>query len=135
SSIYADEQQLVSEFINQSFSTDNYSHCKFAYEYVDTLKEHNVSLLNDWSKFLDSDSMNIAKIFSSKFDENNLKFDERQQKQKEEIEKYIKGKDIKFIQRTLEQLDTVYKEAVANNDGYWIDESLPILFQSLAETN
>lgn len=135
SSIYADEQQFVSEFINQSFSTGNYSHCKFVYEYVDTLNEHNVTLLNDWSKFLDSDSMNIAKIFSSKFDENNLNFDERKQKQKEEIVKYIKGKDIKFIQRTLEQLDTVYKEAIANNDGYWIDESLPILFQSLAETN
>lgn len=135
SSIFADEQQIVSEFINQSFSTDNYSHCKFVHEYADTLKEHNVSLLYDWIRFLDSDSMNIAKIFSSKFDEETLKFNERKLKQHGEIENYIRGKDIKFIQTTLEQLDAVYKEAEANNDGYWIEESLPMLFQSLAETD
>lgn len=135
SSIYSDEQLLIAEFINNNLSTENYSHCKFVYEYVDTLKEHNVSLLNDWTAFLVSDSMQIAKIFSSKFDDEKLKYDEREKKQKEDIEKYVSGKDIAFIKKTLDKLDSVYKDAVANNDGYWIESSLPILFLSLAESD
>jgi len=129
SSIYSDEQQLISDFITKNFTTANYSHCKFVYEYVDILKEHNVSLLSDWTAFLNSDSMQIAKIFSSTID------DEREKKQKEDIENYVAGKDIAFIKKTLDQLDSVYKDAVANNDGHWIDSSLPILFLSLAESN
>ena len=73
---------------------------------------------------LDSDSMQIAKIFSSKFDDEKLKYDEREKKQKEDIEKYVSGKDIAFIKKTLDMLDSVYKDAVANNDGYWIESSL-----------
>jgi len=135
SSIYFDEQLVIADFINNNFSTENYSHCKFVYEYVDTLKEHNVTPLNEWNSFLNSDSMQIAKFFSSKFDDEKLKFDEREIKQKEEIEKFVSGKDIAFIQKTLDRLDSVYKDAVANNDGYWIESSLPILFLSLAESN
>lgn len=135
SSIYFDEQALIADFINNNLSTENYSHCKFVYEYVDTLNEHNITPLNDWNSFLNSDSMQIAKIFSSKFDDEKLKHDEREKKQKEEIEKFIAGKDIAFIQNTLDRLDSVYKDAVANNDGYWIDSSLPIMFLSWAETN
>lgn len=135
SSIYFDEQLLITEFIVKNLSTENYSHCKFVYEYVDTLKEHNITPLNVWNPFLNSDSMQIAKIFSSKFDDEKLKHDERVKKQKEEIEKFIAGKDIASIRKTLDSLDTVYKDAVANNDGYWIDSSLPIMFLSLAETN
>lgn len=135
SSIYFDEQSLVADFINNNFSTENYSHCKFVYEYVDTLKEHNITPLNDWNSFLNSDSMQIAKIFSSKFDDEKLKYEEREKKQKEEIEKFVVGKDVAFIKRTLSQLESIYKDAVANNDGYWIESSLPILFLSLAESN
>jgi hypothetical protein len=135
SSIYFDEQTLIADFINNNFSTENYSQCKLVYEYVDTLKEHNITPLYEWNSFLNSDSIQIAKIFSSKFDDEKLKHDEREKKQKEEIEKFIAGKDIAFIQKTLDRLDSVYKDAVASNDGYWIDSSLPIMFLSLAETN
>lgn len=135
SSIYFDEQTLIADFINDNFRTENYSHCKFVYECVETLKEHNIAPLKDWNSFLNSDSMQIAKIFSSKFDNGKLKHDESEKKQKEEIEKFIVGKDIAFIQKTLDRLDSVYKDAVSNNDGYWIDSSLPIMFLSLAETN
>lgn len=135
SSIYFDEQTLIADFIINNFRTENYSHCKFVYEYVDTLKEHNITPLNDWDSFLNSDSMQIARIFSSKFDEEKLKFDERGIRQKEEIEKFVARKDIAFIRNTLDRLDAVYKDAVANNDGHWIESSLPILFLSLAESN
>jgi hypothetical protein len=135
SGIYFEEQPLIADFINNNFSLDNYSHCKLVYEYVDTLKEHNITPLYEWNSFLNSDSMQIAKIFSSKFDDEKLKYDEREKKQKEEIEKFVTGKDIAFIQKTLDRLDSVYKDAVANNDGYWIESSLPILFFSLVESN
>jgi hypothetical protein len=102
---------------------------------VNTLKDHNIQPLNDWNSFLNSDSMQIAKIFSSKFDDDNLKHEEREEKQKDEIRNYIVGKDIDFIEKTLDRLDSVYKFAVINNDGYWIDSSLPHLFITLAETN
>lgn len=135
SSIYFDEQPLIADFINNHFSTENYSHCKFVYEYVDTLKEHNITQLSDWDSFLNSDSMQISKIFSSKFDDEKLKYDEREKKEKEEIEKFVAGKDISFIQKTLDRLESVYKDAVANKDGYWIESSLPNLFLSLAESD
>jgi hypothetical protein len=135
SSIYADEQQLITDFIKGNLKPENYSHCKFVYEYEDTLKEHSVTLLTDWISFLNSDSMRIAKIFNGKFNEENLKYDEREKKQKEEIEKFVAGKDITFIHSTLDQLDSIYKDALVNNDGYWIESSLPILFLSLAENN
>ena len=133
SNIYADEQKMITDFINRNLKPENYSHCKLVYEYVETLKEHNITLLNDWTLFLNSDSMQIAKIFSSKFDDKKLKYGEREQKQKDEIKNYVAGKDIKFIERTLDQLNSVYSHAVINNDGYWIDSSLQILFITLAE--
>lgn len=133
SSIYLDEQSLITDFIKNNFSTENYSHSKFVYEYVDTLKEYNINPLNDWDSFLNSDSMQIAKIFSPQFDDEKLKYDERQKKHKEDIEKYVTGKDIEFIKKTLDQLELVYKDEGANNNGHWIESSLPILFLSLAE--
>lgn len=135
STIYADEQTIIADFINNNFKPENYSHCKLVYEYVDTLKDHNIQPLNDWNSFLNSDSMQIAKIFSSKFDDDNLKYEEREQKQKDEIGNYVAGKDIKFIKKTLDRLDSVYKFAVINNDGYWIESSLSHLFITLAETD
>lgn len=133
SSIYADEQSLISEFFEEKLSPQNYSHCKIIYEYVDTLKEHNITLLNNWVLFLNSDSMQIAKIFSSKFNDEKLQYIEREEKQKEDIKNYVLGKDINFIENTLIQLDSVYKHAAKNNDGFWIDSSLPYLFLSLVE--
>lgn len=133
SSVYGDEQSLISDFIRKNLKSENYSHCKLVHEYVETLKEHSILPVADWDSFLNSESMQIAKIFSVKFDDENLKYDEREKKQKEEIEKFVAKKDIAFIKRTLDQLDSIYKDAVANNDGYWIESSLPILFLSLAE--
>lgn len=135
SSIYFDEQPLISEFIIKNLSGDNYSHCKFVYEYVETLKEHNVSQLNDWTAFLESDSMRIAKIFSSKFNDEKLKYDDREKKQKESIENYIDGKDIADIKKTFDKLDSIYKDAIVDNDGHWIDSSLQILLLSLADSD
>ncbi len=134
-SVYADEQPLIAGFINKNLSPDNYSHCKLVYEYVDTLTENGISPLFEWDSFLNSASMQIAKLFSSKFDERNLNYEEREQKQKEEIANYVVGKDIGFIEKTLDQLEAVYKDAAANNDAHWIDSNLPNLFIALAETN
>lgn len=135
STIYFDEQTIIADFINNNFKPENYSHCKLVYEYVSTLKDHNILPLNDWESFLNSESMQIAKIFSSNFDDDNLKYEEREKKQKDEIRNYIAGKDIDFIEKTLDRLDSVYRFAVTNNDGYWIDSSLPHLFITLAETD
>jgi len=135
SSIYADEQPMFADFVNKNLKTENGSHCKLVYEYVATLKEHNIPLLNNWNLFLNSDSMKIAKIFGSKFDDEKLNYEERKQKQKNDIKNYVTGKDIGFIEKTLDRLDSVYKHAVINNDGYWIDSSLPILFLTLADTD
>lgn len=135
SSIYADEQSLIVDFINNQLSPENYSHCKLVHQYVSTLKEHNIKPSRDWDSFINSESMQIVKIFSSKFDDEGLKYEEREQKQKEEIYKYVVGKDIYFIKNTLDKLDGIYKDAVINNDGYWIDSSLPHLFMALVETD
>ena len=135
SSIYADEQQMVADFINQNLKPENYSHCKLVHEYADTLKDHKITPINDWNSFLNSDSMQIAKIFSSKFDDEKLKYEEQKEKQKKNIAKYVIGKDIGFIGKTLDRLDSIYKHAITNNEGHWIDSSLPYLFMALVETD
>jgi hypothetical protein len=99
STIYFDEQTIIADFINNNFKPENYSHCKLVSEYVSTLRDHNIQPLNDWESFLNSESMQIAKIFSSKFDDDNLKYKEREEKQKDEIRNYIAGKDIDFIEK------------------------------------
>lgn len=135
STIYADEQTIIADFINNNFKPENYSHCKLVYRYVNTLKDHNIEPLNDWNSFLNSDSMQIAKIFSSGFKDHNLNYEESEKKQKDEIRNYILGKDIDFIEKTLDRLDSVYKYAVIDRDAYWIDSNLPHLFITLAETD
>jgi len=135
SSIYTNEQIIIAEFINNNLKPENYSHCKLVYEYLNTLKEHNIQPLNKWDSFLKSDSMQIAKIFNPKFDSGNLKYEERDQKHKDEIRNYITGENIVFIEKTLGRLDAVYKDAVINNDAYWIESNLVHLFITLAETD
>jgi energy-coupling factor transporter ATP-binding protein EcfA2 len=135
SSVYANEQPMIAEFLSKNLRLENYSHCKLVHEYVKTLKEHNIELLNDWNRFLNSDSMQIAKIFSSKFDDEKLKYDEQEKKKKEEIKSFVTDRDINFIETTFERLDSIYKDATINRDTFWIDSSLSYLFQALAETD
>jgi energy-coupling factor transporter ATP-binding protein EcfA2 len=135
SRIYADEQQMITDFLCNNLKVEIYSHCKLVYKYVNTLKSHNVDPIYDWNSFLNSDSMGIAKIFSSMFDNEKLKFEEQEQKQREEIKNFISGKDIVFITKTFEQLDSIYKDAAQSKDTYWIDNSLVYLFQSLSESD
>lgn len=132
--IYSEEQAMVTEFLLKHLSPKNYSHCKLIYEYVETLKEHNIEPLNDWNSFLNSDSMQIARIFNPEYDDEKFKFNEHEEKRKEDIKKFIMGKDIHFIETTFEQLNSIYKDASKTNDSFWIDFSLTYLFQSLAET-
>lgn len=135
SSIYSDEQELVSDFINQNLVPSNYTHCKLVYQYVKTLKELNVQTLYNWNHFLDSDSMQIAKIFSFQFDDKKLPYSVRESKQKKDIEKYTSGKDVDFVKRTLDELYSIYKDAVATHDGHWIEPSLSTFILVLSESN
>lgn len=135
SSIYVDEQQMMTDFLKTKLTPDNFAHCKLVFEYVSTLVDHNIEPLHEWSSFFNSDSMQIAKIFSSIFDDRKLKFDLREEKKKEEIKKFVSGKGIKFIETIFNRLDSIYKEAAINKDTYWIDSSLSYLFQTLAESD
>lgn len=135
SSIYVDEQPLVAEFINQNLKTENYSHCKFVHRYLKALKRNGIEPMYDWSSFVNSDSMEIAKVFTSKYDDENLSYKEQQEKEKERIKNYISGKDISFIEATLNRLDGVYKYAKDTNQEFWLDSNVPHLFMSLAETD
>lgn len=134
SSVYEDEQLLITDFILNYLDPENFSHCKLVFAYVETLKEHNIQLLNDWNLFLKSDSMLLAKIFSSEFYDEKLTYDEQEQKRKAEIENYISGKDFSFIEGTFGQLDLIYKAAAKTHDSYWIETSLNYLFHIIAET-
>lgn len=135
STVYAEEQPLMAEFIKQNLSPEKYSHCKLVYEYVEVLTERQIPLLNEWNLFLKSDTMLIAEIFSSSFDEHNLDYNEREQKQKEAIRTYVIGKDIVFIEKTLNQLESVYNSAIENSNAHSIDSNVPNLFITLAETD
>lgn len=135
SSIYSDEQTLVQEFIEHFLSPTNYSHCVFVHRYLKTLKKHSIKPSNERSAFLDADSMTIAKIFSAKYDEERLGYEEREKEQKARIKSYLEGKDINFIKGLLASLDSIYIEALAQKDEYWLRSSLATVFQLLAETN
>lgn len=135
STIYADEQPMIRDFIKQNLKSDNYSHCKFVLQYVNTLKERNIELLNEWEEFLNSDSMQIAGIFNSQFYDDDLKSSEREEKRRKNLKDYINGKDINFIEETFDKLDIVYNDASLDKDTFWINSSLSIFFQILAETD
>ena len=132
--VLTEEQPIVTPFFNNNLKPENYSHCKVVYEYVDTLREYNITLLNDWSLFLDSDSMHIAKVFSSNYNEERLGYVERELKRKSDIENLVVGKDINFIKTTFRQVNSIYSDAARNRDTYLIDSSLGFFFQALADT-
>lgn len=135
STIYADEQPIITNFFQTNLNPENYTHCKLVYEYTNTLKEHNIKPLNEWNLFLNSNSMEIAKIFSSQFDDEKLKLEERDAKKKEEIKTFVADKDIKFIETIFNRLDSIYQDAAKSGDTFWIDSSLNLLFQVLTEFN
>jgi hypothetical protein len=135
SSIYSDEQRIITDFFIKNLKPENYSHCKLVYGYVETLKEHNVELINDWNLFLDSDSMQIAKIFSPNFDDDKLSYREQEQRQRDKIKNFMTGRDIEFVESTFKSIDLIYKEATIYRDEFGFDMSLSYLFQALAETN
>lgn len=135
STIYADEQPVITDFFQTNLNPKNYAHCKLVYKYVNTLKEHNIKPLNDWNLFLNSDSMEIAKIFSSHFDNEKLSFEESELKKKEEIKNLVTNKDVNFIETIFNRLDSIYQVAAKSRDTYWIDSSLILLFQVLAESD
>ena len=137
SSIYANEQQMMTDFLKAKLTPDNYIHCKIIYEYVTRLGEHNITPIHNWDLFLKSNSMEIARIFSRIFDDRKLTYEAREEKYKENIKNYVSGKDINAIKSILNLLDSIHKEGLLNedNDTHWIDSSLSVLFHVLAETD
>lgn len=135
-SIYSEEQLMVSDFFKANLNYENYSHCKLIYSYVNTLNNFNIELTSDWNMFLNSNLMQIAKIFTSEFEENNLNYDEREKKQEEDLKLFFKNCDIEFVKNTFNQLDIIFKDKLdANDNNHQIEKSLNDSFQVFAESD
>src|SRR5690606_23677843 len=130
-SLYQEEQEFLGAFLNQHLNPFKYSHCKLVRRYTETLKEHGVPIQHDWSKFLDSESMNIADIFTDSFNDHLIDYDEMKEAKKSKIKELVSGKDINFIQNLLEQISHVYNESP--QDFFTTDRYLSDLFCILAD--
>lgn len=133
SSVYDEEQVLISSFINKQLSPTKYYHCKFVFDYVNTLNLYKVKLLDNWTVFLNSEPMQISKLFKNGFGNKKLSIEKREQLQKDEIMFYIKDKDMAFIEEILSQLNSINENINNNNENHWIESGLSVLFNLFAE--
>lgn len=127
-----EEQQIVTDFIIKNLNFDNYAHCKFVHDYIQALEEKNVKVIHDYSSFLNSDLLKIAKLFNPEFDEDRVPFDERESRKRTDIRTFIKDKDLPFIENVFSQLKLIQKNT-NNRSDHWIHHSISYLFQELAD--
>lgn len=134
-SIYGDEQKRIGDFFEATLSSDVYEDCKIVYDYVHKLKKQGITVDRDWSIFLNSETITIAKIFNPKFDYERLSFEQQEIIDRNRIKDFIRKKNIKFIQNCFLKIDPVYTVSELNHEGFQIETQLTYLLQELAEIN
>ncbi|MBY0426553.1 MAG: hypothetical protein K2Q22_13010, partial [Cytophagales bacterium] len=107
SSIYEDEQSLISDFCRGNFSITEYAHCKFIKEYEIMLKKRSIPVSLDWSDFIQSDIMKVADIFSYKLDR--FDFQKQEDEKKTEIKSILASKDFDYLKEILSCLEKIQK--------------------------
>lgn len=134
-SIFSDELQMMTVFLQEKLSPMKYSHCKLIFEYVNSLEEKKIEQKHNWNEFINSESMQIAKIFSSLYDDGKVKFDLGEENRIERIKKHISDMDIKSIEDIFNRLNSIYIGDAVNPELEWIESGLNHVFQILAKTD